>query len=385
MCGLAGLIDCSARRCEAALREDVRRMARALSHRGPDDDGDWVSAADGVALGFRRLAVLDLSPAGRQPMLSPGGRYVLVFNGEVYNHAELRAELDVPYRPWRGHSDTEVLLAAIEAWGLREALRRSVGMFALAVWDRRDGVLRLARDRLGEKPLYYGLAGGAFLFGSELKALRAFPGFDAGIEAGVLPEYLRLGYIPAPRSIYRGIFKLPPGTILTAPGGAPEPYWSPGPGAPFTGSEEDAADRLDGLLRAAVRGQLAADVPLGALLSGGTDSSLVVAMMQAEARRPVQTFTVGFAERSHDESAHARAVARHLGTEHTEMVVGAGEALAAIPDLPAVYDEPFADPTQVPTLLVARLARRHVAVAVGGDGGDELFAGYGWYRHARRI
>jgi asparagine synthase (glutamine-hydrolysing) len=399
MCGIAGFLDPDGRGDGHTLTGIARRMAAALRHRGPDDAGEWVSPADGLALGFRRLSVIDLSAAGAQPMLSPRGRYALVFNGEIYNHAELWERLEKESGgarpPRRGHSDTEVLLAAIEEWGLEAALGRSVGMFALAVWDRRDRVLRLARDRVGEKPLYYGWAGGAFVFGSELKALRAAPGFDRTLNRDVLADYVREGYVAAPRTIYRSALKLPAGTTLRVahPAARPEPeaYWDHRREAeaaaadPFRGDERAAVDELERRLGRAVAGQMRADVPLGALLSGGVDSSLLVALMQARSARPVRTFTVGFAEAAFDEAPHARRVARHLGTDHTELYVGPAEVVAEVPALAAVYDEPFADASALPTLLICREARRSVTVALSGDGGDELFAGYNWYAGSERI
>lgn len=399
MCGIAGLIDSAASRAEPDLHAAVEAMADALQHRGPDDAGTWADAAAGVALGFRRLAIIDLSPQGRQPMASADGRYVLVFNGEVYNYRALRQELEraAPAVRFRGHSDTEVLVEAIAHWGLAPTLSRVNGMFAFALWDRGERRLHLVRDRLGEKPLHYGWIGHTFLFASELQALRAHPAFDATIDRGALALFLRLSYVPAPRSIYAGIAKLPPGTYLTVdparPGALPAPvsYWSAravaeeGVAAPEPGDASHAVAALDTLLRDAVRLRLEADVPLGAFLSGGVDSSTVVALMQAQSSRPVQTFTIGFHEEAYDEAAHARAVARHLGTEHTEVYLRPGEALDAIPRLPALYDEPFSDPSQLPTLLVADLARRNVTVALSGDGGDELFGGYNRYFWGRSL
>jgi asparagine synthase (glutamine-hydrolysing) len=405
MCGLAGFVDRSGASDAGTLRAVVTRMADTLRHRGPDDAGAWVDVAAGIALGFRRLAIVDLSPAGRQPMLSAGGRYVLTFNGEIYNFAGLRKELECRGALFRGHSDTEVLLAAIEVWGLDAALRRCAGMFALALWDREERRLSLARDRLGEKPLYYGWAKGAFLFASELKALRQHPRFASQVRRDALVPYLLHGYVPTPCSIFEGIFKLPPGTILTlpanqSPGTLPEPmpYWSAaraaeeGAGNRLEGDEHAAIAALDEVLRRSVREQMVADVPLGAFLSGGIDSSTVVALMQAQSPRPVRTFTVGFHEGGFDEAGYARAVARHLGTEHTELYVTPAEALAVIPRLPELYDEPFADSSQVPTFLVAQTAARFVTVSLSGDGGDEVFAGYPWYergaaawRRARRV
>jgi len=398
MCGLTGFFSPTGLVENAA--EIVRRMSDAITHRGPDDAGVWVDEAAGVALAHRRLSILDLSPAGHQPMASNGGRYVIVFNGEIYNHLELREAL--AGIAWRGHSDTETLLAAFEAWGIELTLKKCVGMFALALWDRETRSLTLARDRMGEKPLYYGWQGDVFLFGSELKALRAHPAFCGEIDRNVLALYLRHNYVPAPYSIYKGIFKLPPGSWLTLPADAPVAV-SPAPSRDglktFYWRARDAAEagvrrdldddaainELDTLLRRAVGGQMVADVPLGAFLSGGIDSSTVVTLMQAQSKRPVQTFTIGFHEAGYNEAEHAHAVAAHLGTEHTELYVTAEQAMAVIPRLPALYDEPFADSSQIPTLLVSELARRHVTVSLSGDGGDELFGGYNRYMWASRI
>jgi asparagine synthase (glutamine-hydrolysing) len=389
MCGLTGFWQQAA--AQDALEEAAVAMADRIVHRGPDDSGCWIDEKAGLALAHRRLAVIDLSAAGHQPMLSASGRHVLAYNGEIYNHNELRREMDVAGRapPWRGHSDTETLLACIEAWGIEATLQCSVGMFAFALWDRQERTLVLARDRAGEKPLYYGWQGEVFLFGSELKALRAHPAFKATVDRGALALLLRHNYIPAPYSIHQGISKLPPGTWLRLRQGQrdaqPRPYWSladvaeRGLADPFAGSEEQAVDELARLLGRAVAGQQLADVPLGALLSGGIDSSLVTAVMQAQSSRPVRTFTIGFEEKDYDEAVHARAVAAHLGTDHTELRLSADDALALIPKMPAMYDEPFADSSQLPTHLVMQLARRHVTVALSGDGGDEFFAGYNRY------
>ena len=397
MCGITGLLRPSASGEE--LETAVRPMIGALVHRGPDDEGAWVDSEIGVALGFRRLAILDLSPAGHQPMLSACGRYAMVFNGEVYNFLELRRELEPKGHGFRGRSDTEVMLAAICEWGLREAVQRFVGMFALAVWDQRDRTLHLVRDRLGIKPLYYGWAGKAFLFASELKALRAHPDFAAEINRDAIALQMRYSYIPQPYSIYRGIYKLRPGTILTlkadsVPGsgpGSPVSYWSAreaaerGAADPFSGSEQEAADRLEALLCGAVRLRLLSDVPLGAFLSGGIDSSTVVALMQALSSRPVKTFTVGFHEANYNEAVHAKAVAAHLGTDHTELYVTPEETRAVIPKLSAIYDEPFSDSSQIPTYLISKLARQQVTVSLSGDGGDELFGGYNRYFLGMRL
>jgi asparagine synthase (glutamine-hydrolysing) len=363
----------------------VRRMAATLVHRGPDDGAEWIGS--GVALAHRRLSILDLSPSGRQPMPSASGRYVVAFNGEIYNHREIRNELrDLP---WHGHSDTETLLAAVEAWGLKGALARFKGMFAFALWDCHDRKLVLARDRLGEKPLYYGWINGVFSFSSEIKALHAHPDWHGRIDRSALASYMRFGYVPAPHSIFHGVRKLLPGTFLVLPWVTtpdaeivPQPYWSALDTAmqtPSTISDEDAVDELESLLRQAIGRQMIADVPLGAFLSGGIDSSTVVALMQAQSSRPVRTFSIGFAEREHDEARHAKAVAAHLGTAHTELYVTPEDALAVIPQLPQIYDEPFGDSSAIPTFLLVNLARQHVTVALSGDGGDELFGGYNRY------
>ncbi|SIO61481.1 asparagine synthase (glutamine-hydrolysing) [Singulisphaera sp. GP187] len=390
MCGFAGFLDRNRQAGTDAMTTSVFAMVDTLHHRGPDDRGAWVDAEAGLALGFRRLAIVDLSPEGHQPMSSAGGRYVLAFNGEIYNHIELRRELQaVRTIPFRGHSDTEVMLAAFEQWGPERAVERFVGMFAFALWDRHERTLRLARDRIGEKPLYYGQAAGGLVFGSELKALRAYSGFRGDLDREALSLYMRFGYVPAPYSIYRNIRKLPPGTIVTIRDAValpePVPYWSAqdasqaGIAMPFKGTETEAIDRLETLLRRAVGLQMVADVPLGAFLSGGIDSSTIVALMQEQSTRPVKTFTIGFDEVGYNEAVHAESVAHHLGTEHTELYVTAAEAREVIPRLPILYDEPFADPSAIPTFLVAQLARRHVTVSLSGDGGDELFGGYPWY------
>ena len=389
MCGLAGFWQRHAATTD--LVPVAQTMADRIAHRGPDDSGVWTDEQAGVALAHRRLSIVDLSAAGHQPMLSASGRYVLAYNGEVYNHLDLRAELQaVGSAPtWRGHSDTETLLACIEAWGVEVTLKRSVGMFAFALWDRQARTLVLARDRAGEKPLYYGWQGDTFLFGSELKALRAHPAFNASVDRGAVALLLRHNYIPAPYSIHQGIFKLPPGTWLeVASRGSdlqPQAYWSlaevaeRGTANPFSGSDAEAVDELARLLGKAVAGQQVADVPLGALLSGGIDSSLVTSLMQAQSTRRVRTFTIGFDEKAYDEATHARAVAAHLGTEHTELRLSANDALGLIPQLPSMYDEPFADSSQLPTHLVMKLARHHVTVALSGDAGDEFFGGYNRY------
>lgn len=391
MCGIAGFWGPAQHR--DGLSTAVRAMGDAIRHRGPDDCSEWSDANVGIALAHRRLSIVDLSPEGRQPMASHSGRYVIVFNGEVYNFEQLRSRL--PEYRWRGHSDTEVMLAAIETWGLNDALDAFIGMFAFALWDRRERELFLVRDRLGIKPLYYGRCGQYFLFGSELKALRAHSAFDGEIDRGALSLLLRHGYIPQPYSIYRGIHKLAPGTILRIREGKeltdPRPFWSAraiaehGTNEALPDEPAPAIDELHRLLLDAVRLRMIADVPLGAFLSGGIDSSTVVALMQAQSTRPVRTFSIGFSESAYNEAPHAAAVARHLGTDHTELYVTPAEAQAVVPTLPEYFDEPFADSSQIPTFLVAALARQQVTVALSGDGGDELFAGYPRYALTQRI
>lgn len=395
MCGLAGFLVPESRGFDK-MKTQLLRMTDAIRYRGPDDSGDWVDSEVGVALGHRRLSILDLSPQGHQPMRSNDGRYVVAFNGEIYNHSLLRQEMeDSPVSiSWRGHSDTETLLAGFEIWGVQGTIERAIGMFAFSVWDRQTQTLTLARDRIGEKPLYYGWQGSgnaaAFMFGSDLKALRAHPNFQAEVDRGALSLLLRHNYIPAPYSIYKGIAKLTPGCLLTVSLHQREPevvtYWSgaqvatAGVANRFVGSATQAVDELEALLKDAMRQQMMADVPLGAFLSGGIDSSTVVALMQAQSSRPVKTFTIGFNEEGYNEAVHAKAVAKHLGTEHTELYVTAAQAMAVIPRLPALYDEPFADSSQIPTFLVSQLARQHVTVSLSGDAGDELFCGYNRYQ-----
>jgi asparagine synthase (glutamine-hydrolysing) len=389
MCGLTGYLSSAV--SGQFGRRDLHAMTAALMHRGPDSDGHWRDESAGIALGHRRLAVVDLSEAGQQPMQSASARYAIVFNGEVYNHGVLRKELEQSgfALQWRGHSDTETLLAGFEIWGIQTTLARCQGMFAFAVWDASHRTLTLGRDRIGEKPLYYGWQGDTFLFGSELKALKAHSAFNASIDRSALVSLMRHSAIPAPYSIYSGIFKLPPGTLLAVSAvnrnAEPIPYWSAqsivseGIANPFRGTEQDAANQLEALLRNAIGQQMVADVPLGAFLSGGVDSSAVVALMQAQSHSPVRTFTIGFHEQGYDEAIYAKAVARHLGTEHTELYVNAQDALDVIPQLPTMYCEPFSDSSQIPTFLVSQLARQQVTVSLSGDGGDELFGGYSRY------
>lgn len=394
MCGLTGFFQQHGPGFETQV-DCVQRMANTLVHRGPDDGGVWVDNETGIALAHRRLSVLDLSPAGHQPMISASGRYVIAFNGEIYNHQHLRASLEkvgagmTALDQWRGHSDTETLLAGFDAWGIRTTIERCIGMFAISVWDRKERVLTLGRDRLGEKPLYYGWQGGNFIFGSELKALKAHPSFQAPIHRDALCLFMRHNYIPAPHSIYKGIYKLPPGHLLKVSAERPEPvieaYWSfnniaeSGCRSPLVGSDRDVTDELERLLKSAIHQQMMADVPLGAFLSGGIDSSTLVALMQAQSDRPIKTFTIGFNEEGYNEALHAKAVARHLGTDHTELYVTPQQALDVIPHLPSLYCEPFADSSQIPTFLVSQLARQHVTVSLSGDAGDELFSGYNRY------
>ncbi len=393
MCGITGLI--SSRRNESgeSLERRVSRMASTLAHRGPDGSGVWSDPRHGIALGHRRLAIQDLSPCGAQPMVSACGRYVIVYNGEIYNFRELRSELEDLGRSFRGHSDTEVLLEGIAEWGVEDALRRCDGMWAFAVWDDHRRCLTLARDRLGKKPLYYGWWDGHFLFGSELKALRAHPGFRPALDRDALALFVQLSYIASPRSIYEGVEKLRPGHLISVspdsiPGAPQKCFWplrelaERAAHEPLELGDDEAAQILDDKLRNAVARRMISDVPIGAMLSGGFDSSIVVALMQAQSERKVRTFSIGSQDPHLDEARFARAIAAHLGTEHTELVVTEDDAANVIPRLPALYDEPFADPSQLPTFLVCQLARAGVTVALSGDGGDESFAGYNRYFHA---
>lgn len=386
----------SGARREEELVCAVERMTSPLAHRGPDDSGTWVDPAVAVALGFRRLAIIDLSAHGHQPMRSPSSRYTAVFNGEVYNHRQLRAELERDGFRFRGHSDTEVILAAFERWGIAAATRRFVGMFAIAVWDSETRRLSLLRDRLGVKPLFVYARPGCVAFGSELKAIVAAPSFDRSLDPEALSEYLRYLYVPAPHTIYRSTFKLPPGHILTIsdpsePLPSAEAFWSVderalhGIANPFVGSDEDATVELHRLLSDAVQLRMEADVPLGALLSGGIDSSTVVALMQSTAPRPVKTYSIAFEVEDYNEADHAARVAQHLGTDHTELLVTGLDALNVVPRLADLFDEPHADVSQIPAFLVCGLARREVTVALSGDGGDEVFGGYNRYMYGDRL
>ena len=397
MCGLAGFLG----RHFADADRRVTAMTDAILHRGPDSGGAWSDAEAGIALGHRRLSIVDLSPAGHQPMTSASGRWVFVFNGEIYNHHDLRAQLQgAGLAPdWRGHSDTETLVAGFDAWGIAPTIARAVGMFAFAVWDRQTRTLTLGRDRLGEKPLYYGWQGegadATFLFGSELRALRAHPACGSQTDRGAVVQFMRHGHVGESNTIYHGLHRLPPACLaevsLEAPQVTVAPYWSAVTAArqPKVDDPGAAVDALDTLLRGAVRQQMVADVPLGAFLSGGIDSSLIVGLMQAQSTRPVKTYTIGFHEPRYNEAGFAAQVAAHLGTDHTELYVGDAELRDVVPMLPAIYDEPFADASQIPTYLVSKLARQSVTVALSGDGGDELFCGYDRYRQgaalARRL
>ncbi len=386
MCGFAGSYGYAGTAAE--LEAAALRMSDEIARRGPDDRQVWSDPDARLALAFRRLAILDLSPEGRQPMHS--ARFSIVFNGEIYNFGELRAELAALGHTFRGHSDTEVILAAAAEWGVVRALQRLVGMFAIALWDRHERSLHLARDRMGEKPLYYGWCGDVLLFGSELDALRAHPAFVSEVDRDALRGYARFGYVPGPQAIWKGFRKLLPGHVVTFRDGArgePAPYWQlrDALAKPIRATGAEAHAEVERLLLQSVKGCMVADVPLGAFLSGGIDSSLIVALMQAQSARPVRTFTIGFHDEGYDEAPHAKRVAAHLGTEHTELYVSGEDALAVVPGLARMYDEPFADSSQIPTSLVAKLARQHVTVSLSGDGGDELFGGYERYSLAQRL
>ena len=397
MCGFTGFITS---KWLVSTESVLARMAETIGHRGPDDLGVWWDALAGLGFAHRRLSIVDLSPAGHQPMFSDSGRYVIAFNGEIYNHMGLRKALEVGGAPgWRGHSDTETLLAGFDAWGIEATVKRCIGMFAFALWDKHTRTLTLGRDRMGEKPLYYGWQGcgneRVFLFGSELKALKAHPAFSAEVDRGALCLLLRHNYIPAPYSIYQGIAKLEPGCLLSVSLAQPDPkvwkYWDTvqvaraGVASPFAGTANEAVDALEVLAKDAVRQQMVADVPLGAFLSGGIDSSTVVALMQTQSSRPVKTFTIGFNEVGYNEAVHAKSVAQHLGTEHTELYVTAPQAMDVIPRLPGLFCEPFADSSQIPTFLLSQLAKQHVTVSLSGDAGDELFCGYNRYQLTKKL
>ncbi|MBF0344360.1 MAG: asparagine synthase (glutamine-hydrolyzing) [Nitrospirae bacterium] len=398
MCGISGFIDFSHQIKAVDYAGIIMRMSDAVIHRGPDDSGVWIDIEAGIAIGHRRLSIIDLSDAGRQPMKSQSGRHIITFNGEIYNYQEIRRELG-HHTKWQGHSDTEVVLSAIERWGIEEAVKKFTGMFAFALWDRDTKTLHIVRDRFGEKPLYYGWAGNCFLFASELKSLRLHPAWINEIDRDAVSLYLRYNYIPAPYSIYKNIRKLLPATILRIqvsnlrPGrfNAPIAYWSvidtacDGVSNPFTGSEYEATQHLETILTKSIRQQMIADVPLGAFLSGGVDSSTIVALMQKQSSRPVKTFTIGFHEMPYNEAHYAKSVAQHLGTDHTELYLGHTDVFNVIAKLPYLYDEPFSDSSQIPSYLISLLAKRYVSVSLSGDGGDELFGGYNRYFMVRRI
>lgn len=395
MCGILGFLNLLELSAEVALS----RMVSSIIHRGPDASGIWHDESSGVALGHVRLSILELSDAGAQPMHSECGRFVISFNGEIYNHLELRTRLQAEGYSfvWRGHSDTETLLACFSAWGIEKTLQTTVGMFAIALWDKQEEKLTLARDRLGEKPLYWGWNGSTLMFASELKAFKAHPNFKAEINRDALALLLQFNSIPAPHSIYKGIEKLPAGSYVqisatnTRSSVAVVSYWKlqavmqAGLDNPFVGSASDAVAGLENILTQSIAGQMLADVPLGAFLSGGVDSSTVVALMQKQSNRPVKTFAIGFNEPGYNEAEYAKEVAKHLGTDHTELYVSAQDALEVIPKLPSIYCEPFADSSQIPTYLVMQMAKQHVTVALSGDAGDELFGGYTPYQFAPKI
>lgn len=397
MCGFAGFLTAGQFNHPDVIPILLKIMNSAITHRGPDAAGSWQDHESGIGLGHRRLSILELSEAGAQPMLSSCARYIIVFNGEIYNHLDLRVSLG--NKSWLGHSDTETLLAGFSVWGIKKTIERCIGMFAISVWDRYEQVLILTRDRLGEKPLYYGWQGlgkdACFLFGSDLASIKVHPSFSADISRDTLALYMRHGAIGAPHTIYQGIYKLLPGHILTVSLKEKEPkleqYWSlsqvaeQGTASPFLGTEKGAVNTLEALMMDAVQKQMLSDVPLGAFLSGGIDSSTVVALMQAQSLRPVRTFTIGFHEEAYNEAVHAKNIAKHLGTDHTELYVTPQQALDVIPKLAGTFTEPFADSSQIPTFLVSQLARQHVKVALSGDGGDELFAGYTRYSMAQDL
>jgi asparagine synthase (glutamine-hydrolysing) len=393
MCGISGIWERNGCRLQD-LKRRASAMTQTLSHRGPDDSGVWLGEQASIAFGQRRLAIIDLSPMGHQPMVSANGQYAITFNGEIYNFRELRAELEHCGVRFRGHSDTEVIVEGFAQWGIKSTIARLNGMFAIAAWDAGERQLFLARDRMGEKPLYWAIFDGLVLFGSELKALRAHPGWKPSLNRGAIAAFLRHGYVPGPFTIYEGVYKLPSaGFVKIASGGGPEvgAYWdlagvvSQGQRNTLRADEEGLVDDLEALLHDAVSRRMIADVPLGAFLSGGYDSSTVVALMQKASLRPVRTFTISFENPTFDESKHAEAVARHLGTEHTTFLVSGAEALDVVPKLAEMYDEPFADSSQIPTHIVSALTRKRVTVALSGDGGDELFSGYDMYRWAETV
>lgn len=399
MCGIVGFLESEVFTSSENTQQCLQSMTDSIIYRGPDSEGFWYDCDDQIALGHRRLAILDLTDSGHQPMLSDDDRYVMAFNGEIYNHLEIRQEIEstIPTIIWKGHSDTETLLKAIQVFGWEETLQKLVGMFAIALWDQQQKELTLARDRMGEKSLYWGWSGGTLLFGSELKSLKAHPAFNAEIDRDALALLLRYNYIPAPYSIYRDIEKLLPGHFVKIKIGQTREdvsfisYWSlketveKGISTPFIGSDAEAINLLEHTIKQSLVGQMAADVPLGAFLSGGVDSSTIVALMQAESKQPIKTFAIGFDEPGYNEAEYAKAVAEHLGTEHTEFYVTAKDALEVVPLLSSIFCEPFADSSQIPTYLVSKMAKQHVTVALSGDAGDELFGGYNTYQLLPKI
>ncbi|MBT4036256.1 MAG: asparagine synthase (glutamine-hydrolyzing) [Candidatus Marinimicrobia bacterium] len=395
MCGISGFFNSRSSLSKSEMESRISSMSMTLSHRGPDDYGIWVDQTVGVALGHQRLSIVDLSAAGHQPMSSRDGRYVIVYNGEIYNAQELKNDLvSDGYGSFKGHSDTEILVECCAVWGVRKTVKRLIGMFSFALWDQSEQQLTLVRDRMGIKPLYWGRFGSLILFGSELKALRKHPGWNPQVNPEALSNYCRYGYVPAPLSIYQGVYKLKPGTILECSRDntlREEAYWSlhetvqKGCSDPLQLSDEAATDELERLLSDAVNRRMVADVPLGSFLSGGIDSAMVTALMQANSARPVRTFSIGFRELGYDEAPYAAAIASHLGTDHTELYMAPGEAQEIIPSLQDIYDEPFADASQIPTYLLSKLTRDHVTVSLSGDGGDELFAGYSRHFQSLRV
>lgn len=401
MCGVAGFLIESKDSTQFNFELSLRKMSEAITHRGPDDSGEWANNSDGIGLAHRRLSILDLSKAGHQPMISSNGRFIIAFNGEIYNHQEIRTEIEDSKSSyaWKGHSDTETILAAFQIFGIKESLKKFTGMFAFSLWDTEKKSLTLGRDRIGEKPMYYGWQktkrGDVFLFGSELKALKCYPEFNSKVDRGSLTLLLKHAYIPNPYSIYEDIFSLEPGTILEVSLSSKIPkiykYWDTSKiiknsiNERFHGSPESAVHELENLAISAIKKQMISDVPLGAFLSGGIDSSTIVSLMQTQSSIPIKTFTIGFNEKGFDEAKYAKAIAEHLGTDHTELYVNAEDALNVIPEMPSIYCEPFADPTQIPNFIVSKLASKDVKVALSGDGGDELFGGYTRYEHVGNI
>ena len=390
MCGFTGFIDLN--KLSTEPYGVLRKMGDKLAHRGPDDNGEWYDSNFAVGMAHRRLSIIDLSSAGHQPLISSSGRYIISFNGEIYNHLDLRDDLKQNHNKtkWKGHSDTETLLACFDVWGVKKSIERVIGMFAFAVWDNKENVIILGRDRVGEKPLYYGWQNNTFFFGSELKSFKPHPAFKGEINREAISLFFRHNYIPCPHSIYKGISKLKPGNLLivSSTNRTPKiiPYWSStkiivdGLKNQFNGTPEDAVTELETLILKSVSQQMISDVPLGAFLSGGIDSSVIVAAMQEQSSKPIKTFTIGFNEGGFNEAIYAKSVAEHLGTDHTELYVTHNDALNVIPNLPLLYCEPFSDSSQIPTYMVSQLAKKNVTVSLSGDGGDELFCGYNRYQ-----